>query len=83
MLPQVAFYYSAASGRLEVHECTGGGGCTFTVEPGCYRVRALFEQLNSLDESGLEDSDSNWVDLWPAPSKPLEIIKQWSGSNAG
>jgi hypothetical protein len=71
------------SGKLEVHECTGRSICTFTVEPGAYRVRALFERPDSLDHTGLEGDDAYSVDLWPASIQELKVIKQWSGDHAG
>lgn len=66
------------SGRLQVHECTGGSVAQFTVAPGTYRVRAFYGGLDSLDESGLEGDDHYTVALWAAPEGELRVLKQWT-----
>ncbi len=68
------------SGKLQVHECTGGSVARFTVSPGVYRVRGFYGALDSLDESGLEGKDHYKVVLWPAPAGSLRVLKQWSGA---
>lgn len=71
------------SGELEVHECTGGSVCVFSLQPGTYRVRVLFEGLGTLDDTGLEGNDAYRIELWSAPARDLEVIKQWGGDHAG
>jgi len=67
------------SGKLQVHECTGGSVARFAVRPGTYRVRAFYGNLGSLDESGLEGEDHYTVVLWPAPFAELLLVKEWKG----
>ena len=73
------------TGRLQVHECTGGPVAEFEVEPGWYRVRSLHGGLASIDASGLEGSDHYRAVLWPAPPDDLRVLKQWTpgGGSAG
>jgi hypothetical protein len=66
-----------SSGKLQVHECTGGSVAQFLVPPGTYRVRAFYGALDTLDESGLEGNDHYSVVLWPAPLGELLVLKQW------
>src|SRR4051794_20059316 len=54
------------TGKLQVHECTGGPVADFELEPGWYRVRSLHGGLGTIDESGLEGSDHYSIMLWPA-----------------
>jgi hypothetical protein len=68
------------SGRLQIHECTGGSVGRFSVSPGVYRVRAFFGKLGSLDEDQLEGDDHYSVVLWPAPASELRVLKQWNES---
>ena len=42
------------TGRLQVHECTGGPVADFRVAPGWYRVRSFHGGLGTIDESGLD-----------------------------
>lgn len=65
------------SGKLQVHECTGGSVARFAVTPGTYRVRAFYGKLGSLDENGLEGEDHYTVVLWPAPFAELHVLKEW------
>jgi hypothetical protein len=65
------------SGKLQVHECTGGSVARFSVSPGVYRVRAFFGKLSSLDEDHFEGDDHYTVVLWPAPASELRVLKQW------
>ena len=65
------------SGRLQVHECTGGSVARFSVPPGAYRLRAFFGKLGSLDEDQFEGDDHYSVVLWPAPPTELRVLKQW------
>ncbi|MHB1559715.1 MAG: hypothetical protein ACYC61_19885 [Isosphaeraceae bacterium] len=65
------------TGRLQVHECTGGPVAEFVVEPGWYRVRSLHGGLAPIDESVLEGRDHYRVVLWPAPPDDPRVLKQW------
>jgi len=65
------------SGRLEIHECTGGSIDILTVAPGTYRVRACFAGLDTLSEDGLDGEDRYDLTLWPAPAAPVEVLKQF------
>lgn len=38
------------SGRLEVHECTGGSHAEISLLPGTYRIRAHYKALDSISE---------------------------------
>jgi hypothetical protein len=64
------------SGRLEVHECTGGSIDVLAVVPGTYRVRACFGGLDTLSDDGLDGADHYRLTLWPAPFAPLTVLKQ-------
>ena len=65
------------SGRLEIHECTGGSIDILDVAPGTYRVRACFKGLDTLSEDGLDGDDQYLITLWPAPAAPLVVFKQY------
>jgi|SRR5579883_2207390 len=65
------------TGRLQVHECTGGAAAEFAVEPGWYRVRSFYGGLGTLDESGLHGQDHYLTVLWPAPPAEVTVVKQW------
>ncbi|MDH7971288.1 hypothetical protein QH494_03770 [Sphingomonas sp. AR_OL41] len=68
------------SGRLEIHECTGGSIDVLPVSPGTYRVRAYFGGLDTLSDDGLEGDDQYRILLWPAPFAPIAILKQYEDS---
>ena len=65
------------SGRLEIHECTGGSIDIVSVPPGSYRVRACFAGLGTLSEDGLDGDDRYHITLWPAPPAPVEVLKHY------
>lgn len=65
------------SGRLEIHECTGGSIAILTVAPGSYRVRACYGGLGTLSEDGLDGDDHYRLTLWPAPFSEIAILKQY------
>jgi hypothetical protein len=65
------------TGRLQIHECTGGPVAELEVPPGWYRVRSLGGGFTSIDESGLEGEDHYRVVLWPAPPGDVRVVKQW------
>jgi hypothetical protein len=63
------------SGRLEIHECTGGSIDVLPVPPGTYRARACFGGLDSLSHDGLDGDDRYRIVLWPAPFAPVQVLK--------
>ena len=65
------------TGKLQVHECTGGPVVDFQVTPGWYRVRCFHGGLATLDESGQEGEDHYHAVLWPASPYDVQIVKQW------
>jgi len=65
------------SGRLEIHECTGGSVDVLPIVPGTYRVRAYFGGLNSLSDDGLDGEDRYQIVLWPEPFAPVQVLKQF------
>lgn len=65
------------SGRLEIHECTGGSVDVLPILPGTYRVRAYFGGLNTLSDDGLDGDDRYRIVLWPAPFAPVQVLKQY------
>lgn len=66
------------SGRLEIHECTGGSIDVLPVAPGTYRVRAYFGGLDTLSADGLDGDDRYSIFLWPAPFTSIEVLKQYA-----
>jgi hypothetical protein len=69
------------TGRLQVHECTGGPVAEFAVEPGWYRVRSLHGGLGTVDETGLEGGDHYRAVLWPAPPDDVRVVKAWEAGD--
>jgi hypothetical protein len=71
---------SVESGRIVAAGCTDyfPDAMRIDVQPGIYRVRVYFEELNSLSANGLEGSDKYSLQLWPAPTGPITVIKQRS-----
>ena len=65
------------TGRLQVHECTGGPVAEFAVEPGWYRVRSMGCGFATIDEAGTEGDDRYRAVLWPAAAGEVRVIKQW------
>ncbi|MDQ3687197.1 MAG: hypothetical protein M3430_16600 [Acidobacteriota bacterium] len=65
------------TGRLQVHECTGGVVAEFKVEPGWYRVRSFHGGFDTIAEYGAEGEDYYRVVLWPAPPAEVVVVKQW------
>ena len=68
------------TGRLQLHECTGGSVLDVMVQPGSYRIRALFSGLDALSRDGLDGSDRYRIEAWPGPLAPTTVIKQWRGA---
>lgn len=65
------------SGRLEIHECTGGSLDVLVVSPGTYRVRTYHGGLGTLSEDRLDGDDHYRIVLWPAPLTNLAVLKQY------
>ncbi|GJE62118.1 hypothetical protein [Methylobacterium trifolii] len=65
------------SGRLEIHECTGGSVDVLAVSAGTYRVRTYHGGLGTLSEDGLDGDDHYRIVLWPAPVADLAVLKQY------
>ena len=65
------------SGKLEIHESTGGSVDILAVTPGSYRLRACFGGLDTLSDDGLDGDDCYRLVLWPAPFAPVEVLKQY------
>lgn len=65
------------TGKIEIHECTGGSHACFTVEPGDYTVRALFRGLDTFSEDGLDGKDFYEIQIWKARCAQFKIIRKW------
>ncbi|MDP9900671.1 hypothetical protein [Variovorax ginsengisoli] len=65
------------SGRIVIAGCTDyfPDAPRIDVEPGSYRVRISYGALDSVSEDGLEGRDHYRLQLWPAPSTGLRILK--------
>ena len=63
------------TGRLQLHECTGGTVADFQVAPGWYRIRSCQSGLDSIDSTGLDGNDHYHLTLWPAPQAEVRIVK--------
>lgn len=70
------------TGRLQVHECTGSARLDTSVEPGTYRVRAMYSGLDTLSADGLEGDDIYVIELWPGEERAVQTIKRWSRSSS-
>ncbi|KTR07161.1 hypothetical protein NS365_04900 [Aureimonas ureilytica] len=71
------------SGKLEIHECTGGSIDILTVPAGTYRVRAHHGGLRTLSDDGLDGNDHYRIVLWPAPFADIAVLKQYVDPSAG
>ena len=67
------------SGKLEIHECTGGSIDILAVSAGTYRVKSYHGGLGTLSENGLDGADHYRIVLWPAPFAELDVLKQYVG----
>lgn len=68
---------SLPSGRLQVHECTGGELLNWSIAPGHYQVALLYSGLGSLSSDGLDGADRYHVLLWPGPKQELQVLRSW------
>lgn len=66
------------SGAIVVAGCTDyfPDAVRIKIPSGPYRVRASFEGLDSVSADGLGGNDQYHLQLWPAPMRPVEILKQ-------
>ncbi len=71
------------TGKLQVHECTGGEVLWLTIESGTYSVLVFFAGLGLLSENGLEGEDCYRVTLWPGAKCPTTVLKVWPSDGAG
>lgn len=65
------------TGRLEIHECTGGSVARLEVEPGTYRVRSFHSGFATISRNGLDGEDYYRVVMWPSPPEECQVLKQW------
>ena len=65
------------SGRLEIHECTGGSIDILDLPPGPYRIRSHHAGFATLSQDRLEGNDHYTLSLWPAPLTPIKVLKQY------
>lgn len=70
------------SGILEIQECTGVSVDQIVLPAGSYRIRALHGKLGELSEDGLDGNDHYRLEIWPAPSSAVEVLKQFEGDDA-
>jgi len=66
------------SGRIVIAGCTDyfPDAARIDIEPGTYRARVSYGSLDSLSEDGLDGDDRYRVQLWPAQSSELHVLKQ-------
>ena len=66
------------SGKLIILGCTDyyPEAARILVQPGTYRARICYGNLDTLSEDGLEGSDHYKVILWPAPYQEPAILKK-------
>lgn len=72
---------SVAGKNLVIAGCTDyfPEAARIQIEPGDYRVRACFSDLESLSEDGLDGEDRYHLQLWPAPLADVMVVKQRLG----
>ena len=68
------------SGTIVIAGCTDyfPDAARIQVEPGSYRARLYYGQLNSLSEDGLDGDDHYRVVLWKREPKGMEVVKKRS-----
>ena len=72
------------AGRLVVAGCTDyfPTAARIEVEPGCYRARIFYGDLDTLSDESLEGNDHYKVVLWPGSPCQTQVIKKWPGPKA-
>ncbi|KJC59803.1 hypothetical protein UP10_16830 [Bradyrhizobium sp. LTSPM299] len=65
------------SGRIVIARCTDyfPDAMRIEVSPGTYRVRVSYGALDRLSVNGLEGDDHYRLQLWPAPSIAVRVLK--------
>lgn len=65
------------SERLVIAGCTDyfPEAARIEIAPGTYRVRICYSNLGSLSEDGLDGNDKYDLQLWPAPSSDVVVVK--------
>ena len=68
------------SGRIVIAGCTDyfPDAMRIEVARGTYRVRVCYGALGTVSANGLEGDDRYRLQLWPAPSSEVRILKQWA-----
>ncbi|MBN9080861.1 MAG: hypothetical protein BGP04_21540 [Rhizobiales bacterium 62-17] len=71
-------HLAVTSGRLVASGCTDylPDAPRIEIEPGDYRVRLSYGDLNTLSEDGLEGDDHYRVQMWRAPPAAPRVLKQ-------
>lgn len=66
------------SGKVVIAGCTDyfPDAARISVDPGCYRARIYFGQLDSLSEDGLDGDDNYRIVLWQSPAAGPLVLKQ-------
>ena len=66
------------SGKILIAGCNDyfPDAARIEVEPGCYRARIYYGQLDSLSEDGLDGDDHYKIILWRAAYAEPKILKQ-------
>lgn len=65
------------SGRLQVQEWSGVRQWDVEVQPGWYRLRALFANLGSAFVEGEPEADWYLLAIWPSPPSGVSVLKQF------
>ncbi len=67
-----------ASGKIVVAGCTDyfPDAARISVEPGDYRARIYYGDLNNMSEDGLDGDDHYKVVLWPSNNMDVRVIKR-------
>jgi hypothetical protein len=65
------------SGALELQEWSGLGRWRFKVDPGRYRVRALFGNLESYFREDGPELDHYLLAVWPGQASGVRVFKQF------
>ena len=69
-----------ASGRIVIAGCSDyfPDARRIDVPPGTYRVRVSYGALDTLSEDGLDGDDHYRLQLWPATSTDVRVLKRRS-----
>lgn len=69
------------SERLVIAGCTDyfAEAARIEVEPGHYRARIYYGDLDALSEDGLDGDDHYRIALWKSEPKGVRVVKRWEG----